>query len=116
MRNLSRFLILFLIVAMAAAIFSGNHTSYEVFDAENLRADLVVITSIDRVKHEVFAVNCNGKIVCFEEDDDWYVGDYAIVVFESDPNSDSDKVLVTLYERPDLVARWGSEIGFDSEA
>ena len=115
MKSLSRFLILILIVAIVAAIFFGAQAAYEVFDAENLRADLVVITSIDRVKHEVFAVNCNGKTVCFEEDDDWYVGDYAIVVFESDPNSDSDKVLVTLYERPDLVAEWGSRIGFDSE-
>lgn len=89
----------------------------EVFDAESIHADLVVVTSINRETHEVFAVNCNGITISFEEDDEWWVGDYAIVVFKYDPNSSpyDGEIIRVLYERPDLVAYWGSEFGIYSE-
>lgn len=105
-----RFLLLMAVLIMALIVVL-TAPSAEVFDAEKIDADLVVITSIDRVNHEVFAVNCNGTTISFEEDDDWYVGDYAIVIFKTDGDCYPSKreVVRVLYERPDLVNGSGSE-------
>lgn len=106
------------VFVMACFISAGLvEGSYPDVYAENICAELVLIFKVDSETNQVFAVNCNGVIIPFDEDDEWNVGDYAIIVFDYDPDGSphDGKIIRVLYERPDLVEQWGIEFGIDPE-
>lgn len=117
-----RFLVL---VAILVLMVSGSNASELVFEvdydsdsyAENISAELVVITHVDFETHKVFAKNCNGVTIIFDEDDEWNVGDYAVMVFEYDPEGSpyDGKLIRILYERVDLLLQLSSELEIESE-
>lgn len=85
--------------------------------SDSIRADLVMVVDVDEVSHQVSIINCNGDVFVFEEDDEWHRGDYAVAVFEANPDSDVTewKIISVFYERPDLVTQQGFGFCFDSE-
>lgn len=115
-----RFLVLAAILVLMVCGSNASELVVEVeYDsdsyAENICAELVLITNVDSVSHKVFAKNCNGVTIIFDEDDEWNVGDYAIIVFDYDPDGSpyDGKIIRVLYERPDLVAQCGIEFGIE---
>lgn len=86
--------------------------SIEVFELDSIRADLVMVIDLNFEEDLVSVINSNGQIFTFSDVDDWFVGDYAIVLYNTMGTLlvYDDQIIRIFYERPDLVEDFGSKM------
>lgn len=71
---------------------------------------LAIVTDLDSTEDLVSVTNWNGDIWQFYGTEDWCIGDYCSLVMYDNLTEDSiydDIVISVIYERPDLVSKWG---------
>lgn len=83
----------------------------EVFTLDEIRFEIVMVIHLDFENDLVSVINGNGQIFKFGDIDDWFVGDYAIVVYSKmgTPIVFDDRIIGIYFQRPDLVEEFGLE-------
>ena len=104
--------LLLCIAEPSIAIAEGSDTeAEEVFTLDEIRFELVMIVHLDFENDTVTVINGNGYVFKFKDVDDWFVGDYAIVVYNKmgTPIVFDDRIISIYFQRPDLVEEFGLE-------
>lgn len=109
MRMMPKFLVwMAILTTLFAGICEVDTAKSDGLTPDSVYAELGVIVSFDYDNDEVFAVDANGNIWSFYEIEDWFIGDYVVMVFDTKGTDGvfDDEIIRVFYERPDLVARW----------